>query len=531
VTTARKADVAKDRRLARPASLVEDLRAGLLELRHEQQTEQWPSPRWRSDPEAFGRAAFGLELFPDQVEIMRALVEHERVAVRSGNKAGKTLTVVLIALWFYCSFPDARVVMTATSAPQINRVLWRQLKALMRSALIEIPGKLGERAQTGLIASDLREVTGQTAAVVEAISGVSGANLLYVVDEASSLEQRFFEAIEGNRAGGSARVVMISNPTRIEGPYFEAFHQKKAFWHVVHINCEDVARWNETRKVPGIATQAMIDQWAEEYGKDSAFYRVRVRGEFPLHEAGKAISFPDIEAARARWEDAKGEGRLRIGDDPAGPGDGGDDHAFAIVRGSKCLDIISQAGLTDDQHIDRLLGLLRTNRLEGEKPLVLLDIEGPIGQRLFYRLQAIAGGARPGHDFELAGVKASDAARREPQIFVRTRDEVWANLARWIRADGAIPPDSLLEQELYAPSWLGRIDGKIQLTKKDEIKKLLRPSRSPDRADALALAVWEPLAWQAPPDLPPAPPEPESLEDEAARFDMQGGNDGWWPKD
>ena len=542
MTTPRKRAIAEDRVARRPKTLREDLAAEARALLDRAHAAAWPTPRWRDDPAAFALHIFGVRLMLQQVDVLLAIRDHKKVAVRSGNKAGKTITVVLAALWFFCTFPDARVVLTATTGKQVEGVLWRQLKALIRQAdqryrdsggaqgaPAESFGKLAEKAFTGLKAADLREIVGQTAAVVEAISGVSGANLLYIVDEASSLEQRFMDAIEGNRAGGlEARLVMISNPARVEGPFFEAFHVKKSAWHTIAINCEDVAAANVDR-IPGIADAHQIELWAEQYGRDSVFYRVRVKGEFCLNEGGKAIPFGDITKARDGWEEAKDEGLLCIGLDPAGPGQGGDDTAFALVRGKKCLDIPSSAGLNEDAIIDRLLGLIRVNRRDDETPRVVVDMEGPIGSRLYGRLLAISDGARPGHGFDLFGVKASNHAEREPHIFDRIRDELWASLAKWLKEGGTIPPDPLLEGELYAPNWIGTVQGKLKLTPKDEIRKMLRPQRSPDRADALALAVWQPAAWS--PDEPPAPPgpTPRDAQDAASALDMQGGNDVWWP--
>jgi hypothetical protein len=73
------------------------------------------------------------------------------------------------------------------------------------------------------------------------------------------------------------------------------------------------------------------------------------------------------------------------------------------------------------------------------------------------------------------------------------RDELWANLAEWIREGGAIPDDARLTKELHAPEWHGQISGKLKATPKSDLRKML-DGRSPDRADAVALAVWEGVA-------------------------------------
>jgi hypothetical protein len=47
-------------------------------------------------------------------------------------------------------------------------------------------------------------------------------------------------------------------------------------------------------------------------------------------------------------------------------------------------------------------------------------------------------------------------------------------------------------KELHAPEWIPQVTGRLKATGKDELRKAL--GRSPDRADAVALAVWEPMA-------------------------------------
>jgi hypothetical protein len=45
---------------------------------------------------------------------------------------------------------------------------------------------------------------------------------------------------------------------------------------------------------------------------------------------------------------------------------------------------------------------------------------------------------------------------------------------------------------MHALEWKQQVNGRIKVTPKDEVRKAL--GRSPDRYDACALAVWEPLS-------------------------------------
>lgn len=78
------------------------------------------------------------------------------------------------------------------------------------------------------------------------------------------------------------------------------------------------------------------------------------------------------------------------------------------------------------------------------------------------------------------GSKALDDTR-----FINRRSEMWYAMREWIKSGGWLPNNPQLLGELTAPLYSFNLQGKIQLEKKDEIKK--RIGRSPDIADALAL--------------------------------------------
>lgn len=522
MVTRRKADVVHIRR-EKPRTL-EGAMAVLLDgLLEKLETIAWPAVRWRDDPVGFGVDVLDLRQLPElehQVEILEAVRDHDLVAVKSGQKIGKTLTDIVAALWWYATRVDARVILTATTAPQIERVLWRELRKVHRAAGrvddagvrhgLALDGLLGDTARTGLKAADFREVLGFTAREVEAVAGVSGANILYIGDEASSLSQEIFEAMVGNMAAGSSersacKMLLTSNPTRAEGPFFDVFHHKKGElakggWKTLEYSSEEIAAKLAAKglRIPGIASATWIERQAESEGRDSVFFRVRVLGEFILNEAGKAIPLELILAAQDRYEETGAGGLTSIGLDPAGPGAGGDDTVFTVVRGLKELEALVFRSLDEDAIVAHLKELVAKHRQDGEIPIVILDIEGPIGSSLFYRLKPMSDAlvARtPREAFRVFGVKSSAPADREPLVYNRKREELYAGLRDWLRKGGAILRDHNLEVELHAPEWQSLTSGKLKLSDKDDIRKAI--GRSPDRADSLALAVYNPAPWLA----------------------------------
>ena len=53
-----------------------------------------------ADPAVFGSAFLGGKYPPDQLEVLRAVRDHDRVAVHSGHATGKSFLAAACVLWF-----------------------------------------------------------------------------------------------------------------------------------------------------------------------------------------------------------------------------------------------------------------------------------------------------------------------------------------------------------------------------------------------------------------------------------------------
>jgi hypothetical protein len=492
----------------------------ILQRQHEIVTRtRFPSPVYQRDPIAFFRNILGVEyVWPKQAEIIEAVRDFARVAVCAGHKVSKSHTAAGIALWWYCSWNDARVVMSSTTARQVDQILWRELRMMRaragrcveckqadpdghvirapceHSGLIE--GELGDLARTGLKSDDFREVVGFTAREAEAVAGISGNRLLYIIDEASGVPDLIFEAIEGNRAGG-AHLVLLGNGTRNEGEFYEAFHSKSGLYKTIRVSSEETPNVQQRRVViPGLATYEWVEEKKLEWGVNSPIYAVRIKGEHATYEQGKIFSLHAIGQSQERWHETPATGRLYIGVDPAGESGMGDETCFCVRRGLKQLALQPHLGLNDEQILVHLLQLITVHKLPRETPVVVIDREGSIGYKLYKRLQQFL--EENPNAFELVALSASNAAFRQAHLYDRVRDELVANLEQWLRDGGALLEDDKLVRELHAFKYTATIKGRLKVTSKEIIRKEI--GRSPDRFDATTLSVWEPLSLQ--PDVP-----------------------------
>src|SRR6185312_1107488 len=80
------------------------------------------------------------------------------------------------------------------------------------------------------------------------------------------------------------------NPTQASGDFRECFGKMAHRWKTRHI---------DAMTVPG-TNRALFDKWVEDYGEDSDFVRVRVRGEFPRAGSSQFIPQDLVAAARKR---------------------------------------------------------------------------------------------------------------------------------------------------------------------------------------------------------------------------------------
>ncbi len=465
----------------------------------------FPCAALRDEPVQFSRDVLRFEPWDLQAEWMNAMApEGAAASIASGHKVGKSSGAAGVALWFWGTRRRARVVLMAPKVEHIEIVLWPEVRRLYlgagrcdacRAKIIDDapagppcefcsplgdPRWIGTDPTKGLRSPDGREIFAYTAREADAIGGISGPEMLFIFDEASGIPDRVWEAMKGNEAGG-ARKLLLGNPLRTSGEFFDSHHGGKRFWsYVKRISSEETpnARSGEKR-VPGLAERSWIEKRAEEWGRSSVIFGVRVDGKFPKAEEGQIVGLDVLQAAEERYETTKGVGRLQVGVDVAFSGD---DASIAPRRGQKILELTSLQGIDEDTLAVHVIGAVRAHRRSrDQKPLVVYDSNGP-GARLGKALR------RYESEIDIIGINGTAKPRR-PREFLQLRDEVACNFADWLRAGGAIPSDGKLEGEIIATKAFDS-GGRRRVVSNDELKKILK--RSPDRRNACELAVWEP---------------------------------------
>jgi phage terminase large subunit len=87
--------------------------------------------RYRDDPEAFFRDQLRMHLYSKQREIVQAVLEHDRVAVRACSASGKTAVAAGLMLWWLTGGPGSILVSTSVTERQVNPSRWLDRKRLL----------------------------------------------------------------------------------------------------------------------------------------------------------------------------------------------------------------------------------------------------------------------------------------------------------------------------------------------------------------------------------------------------------------
>ena len=257
-----------------------------------------PQPEHCSSPVLFAKEVLGVNLWSKQEEVLEALREHQRVAVKSGNCLGKGFSAAVAILWFLCCYDPAVVLSTAPTFRQVRHVLWREVHRLYHRAQLSLGGKL---LDTRLETSDGRFALGLSADSDEEFQGFHSPNMLIVVDEAEGVEDTIYEAIEAIMTSENCRLLLIGNPTTMSGSFRRAFYEDTGLYHTITISALESPNVKNGRVgIRGLATRRWVDERKKVWGEENPIYQARVLGEFPDQGEDTLIALSWIEAAAKR---------------------------------------------------------------------------------------------------------------------------------------------------------------------------------------------------------------------------------------
>jgi hypothetical protein len=454
--------------------------------------------RYADDPVGFVTSGLGEQIWSKQREILESVRDNRRTAVPAGHSVGKShLAARLVAWWVACHPPGtARVVTTATTYRQVKNILWPQIRSVVVKH--NLPGevlltewKIGqETVADGFSPSDHNEA---------AVQGIHAEHLLIVVDEAGGISNTIGNALEALMTGGHTRLLLIGNPaTNRVGSWFERACSSELY-NVIPIPVFDTPNFTGEEAGPwarSLVDQAWVDEVTAAFGADSPFVQARVFARFPRSVDNAVIPAEWIDEAKEREPVS---GRIRLGVDVAA--DGGDEFAIARADGNRVEIVHASRGNPNPVEVaGKVLAHIReaedAHRDRGipAKVRVKIDAIG-VGWGVAGLLQEW--GKEGKHGAVIVDVNVAQRAS-DPEQFGNQRAEMWWTGRTAIGPEGdlSLGVDHREAMQLAAPSYRANSQGKLVIEAKGEMAK--RGVGSPDRAEAILLAVFEPPRDEVP---------------------------------
>lgn len=426
---------------------------------------------WRSNPSQFVQDVFSVKPEKWQSTVLQSLVENDSIAIRSGHGVGKTALLSWIIIWWLLTRYPAKIACTAPTGHQLSDVLWGEVAKWHRALPLAIKKMLvvkNDRIEFSC-ANKSSFAVARTARKEqpEAFQGFHSQHMLFIIDEASGVEDIIFEVGEGAMSTKGAKTLMVGNPTRTNGFFYDAFHKNRSSWKTFKVSCFESAQ----------VDLKFAHKMQEKYGKESPIYQVRVLGEFPKNSQDTLISLEKCEAALKRSNHCNVENTIRPiwGLDVARYGE--DRTALAKRAGLRLLEPIQSWQGKDTMEIAGIIKKIYDQTTAFEKPqAICIDVIG-IGAGVVDRLLE--------EGLPVHGINVAQQAIR-CERYNRLRDELWFKVKEWIEQnDVYIPFDEQLIAELTTPLYSIVSQGKLKVESKDELKK--RGQKSPDLADAFCL--------------------------------------------
>lgn len=401
-------------------------------------------------------------------------VKAYQVATSSGHGIGKSALTAWVILFIMSTRPFCKGVVTANTSEQLRTKTWGELgkwrKRCITGHWFEYNNGKGNMNMYHHLHPESWRVDGQTCREEnsESFAGLHAANSspFYIFDEASAVPDKIWEVAEGGLTDGEPFWFAFGNPTRNTGRFRECFRKFRHRWSTRQIDSRQAKMTNK----------AKIQEWVDDYGEDSDFVKVRVRGMFPSVSLKQFISTADVDSAFGRHlrKDQYEFAPVILTCDPAWEGD---DELVIGKRQGLRFEVLATLPKNDND-------ILIANKIAQFEDLHKADavfIDGGYGTGI------ISAGRTMNRDWIIVwfGEKSLDPG------YVNKRAEMWGLCRDWLKQGGSIPEDQVLYQDLIGPETVPRLDGKIQLESKADMKK--RGVPSPNRADALVLSFAMPV--------------------------------------
>lgn len=415
-------------------------------------------------------------------------VQPIRFATSSGHGIGKSVMVAWLVDWIMSTRPHCQGTVTANTFTQLETKTWA---AVQRWTKMCITAPWFTVVSNRMYHTDYREswfCAPQSCREEnsEAFAGQHAADStsFYINDEDSAVPDKIHEVSEGGLTDGEPMQFLFGNATRSTGAFYRAAFGAQRSRYIVTVVDSRSSKFTN---------KAQIEEWIQDYGEDSDFVRVRVKGLPPAASDLQFIGTDLVREAQKRTPVPLPDEPLVCGLDVAR---GGSDRCvFRFRRGVDARSIkpvwVPGEQARDSMRLVTLATELLDRTFDGRK-IQMMFIDGTgIGGPIVDRLRQLG---------RTNVMEVQFGAESPDPKCANMRAHMWTKLKNWL-SRGAIDEDARLEMDLTGPGYKHDRQDRVVLESKEDMKK--RGLDSPDDGDALALTFA--AAVQAPVYVAPSP--------------------------
>lgn len=458
-----------------------------------------------------------------QRKILRTIQDNDRIVVAACHDLGKTFTMARVAMTILTLYPQSKIITTAPTFNQVERILWSEIRAAHAKAKWPLGGKLNMTDWTfspdwfALGFSPRNETGGGdgqgTTSSFQGFHPKDKGFLVILFDEATGIPLPVWTMAEGLMTSANVKFIAIGNPTSKESEFFRCFKSKN--WAKLYLTCfdspnliangitnkdllraevETVRAMNDddARKrlqsyrivKPYLLTTKWVVEQVMKWGFDHPLTVSKIFGEFPEANDKTLIGLGYIEQSQLRVYWPQPSDRKVIGVDVARYG--ADSTVLTAMHGKRQL----SRNEFFKQSITAVVGeVIAMSRAIGGADVIVVDETG-LGGGVVDGLLDEVGQALP-KNCEVRGVQfgANPEDEDDKAQYVNMKARIFGLLRDDLKAADGL---QLLNESVYLeelPSIMFTYDkkGRLVIESKDDYKKRTG-RRSPDNADSLALA-------------------------------------------
>jgi hypothetical protein len=478
-----------------------------------------PYLKYNGDLERIIEEGFGESLWSVQKEILKSVQNNQRTVVVTTPGIGKSdlMSLLVTAVGVSSEAGMTRIVTTASNFRQVKTILWPYIRRVHSQHNLQ-----GTLNQVEWYINNILVADGFSAADKDedAVRGIHNlGRVMVMVDEGGGISKSLGRALNGLLTTKEDRIIVSGNPpTDTTDTWFEEISNSPE-WNVITVPY--TATPNFTGEVTPICkrcparvaqhtiskhltSQEFVRAVKAQYAEDDPYVQAALYARFPSGNTAKAIPMSWLEKAMPiknvvdlEWKDkSERQGEITLGIDIAS--DGGDEFVIAKRDGWHGSIIHRSSGRANENAVD-VAGICLTHIITASK----LHEEREIRSRVKVKIDAIGLGwgvvsilkewvKEQRINAEIVPVNVAEKALA-PQRFKNQRSELWWNMRELLQEESVevtLDIDDATLRQLNGPAYSTDTAGRIIIESKKDMKD--RGTHSPDRAEALLLAFYQP---------------------------------------